>query len=69
MKKGNQLMWYRICQFLSQLVLVFTIALLVFIGLDHFNTQPALASIRQMEEVPGQVLIQSRHTLKRVFVN
>ncbi len=57
-------MWYPIHKFLSQLILVFTVALLVFIGLDNFTTHPALASIRQMEEVPGQVLIQSRHTLK-----
>ena len=57
-------MLYPIHKFLSQLVIVFTIALLVFIGLDNFTTQPALASIRQMEEAPGQVLIQSRHTLK-----
>ncbi len=31
---------------------------------ENDTTQPALASIRQMEEAPGQVLIQSRHTLK-----
>ena len=63
-QKGYLLMWYSIHKFLSQLIVVFTIALLVFIGLDNFTTQPALASIRQMEEAPGQVLIQSRHTLK-----
>jgi hypothetical protein len=57
-------MWCRICEFSFKLVLVVTIVLLIFIGLDNFNTQPALASIRQMEEAPGQVLIQSRHTLK-----
>ncbi len=57
-------MWYRIRGFLSQLVLALVLVLLILIGLDNFTTQPALASIRQMEEAPGQVLIQSRHTLK-----
>lgn len=54
----------RIHQVSVKLVLVATIILLIFIGLDNFNTQPALASIRQMEEAPGQILIQSRHTLQ-----
>ena len=63
-QKGNFSMWCRIRQFLSQLVLAIAIVLLLFIGLDNFTTQPALASIRQMEEAPGQILIQSRHTLK-----
>ena len=57
-------MWCRIHNFLSQLILAIAILLLIFIGLNNFTTQPALASIRQMEEAPGQVLIQSRHTLK-----
>ena len=57
-------MLYPVHKFLSQLILVFIVALFVFVGLDNFTTQPALASIRQMEEAPGQVLIQSRHTLK-----
>ena len=57
-------MWYSIYKFLSQLVIAIALALLIFIGLDKLTTQSALASIRQMEEAPGQVLIQSRHTLK-----
>lgn len=57
-------MWYRIHKFLSQLVIALALVLLVLISLDNVSTQPALASIRQMEEAPGQVLIQSRHTLK-----
>ena len=57
-------MWYRIREFLSNLILSIAIVLLVFLSLDNFTTQPALASIRQMEEAPGQMLIQSRHTLK-----
>lgn len=57
-------MWYRIRGFLSKLTLIAAIVLLLFIGIDNFTTHPAFASIRQMEEAPGQVLIQSRHTLK-----
>ncbi len=57
-------MWYLIRRFLSKLILIAAIVLIVFIGLDNFTTQPAFASIRQMEEAPGQILVQSRHTLK-----
>lgn len=57
-------MWYSIHKFLSQLVIVIALVLLIFIGLDSFTTPEAFASIRQMEEAPGQVLVQSRHTLK-----
>ena len=57
-------MWYQIRGFLSKLTLIAAIVLLLFIGLNSFTTHPAFASIRQMEEAPGQVLIQSRHTLK-----
>lgn len=57
-------MRYPIRQFLSQLVIAIALVLLIFIGLNNLTTQSALASIRQMEEAPGQVLIQSRHTLK-----
>jgi hypothetical protein len=48
----------RIHQFSIKLVLVVKIVLLIFLGLDNFNTQPALASIRQRQEAPGQTLIQ-----------
>ena len=51
-------------RFLSKLILAIALLLLVFIGLNNFTTYPALASIRQMDEAPGQILIQSRHTLK-----
>ncbi|MEM8830509.1 MAG: DUF3122 domain-containing protein [Cyanobacteria bacterium P01_G01_bin.19] len=57
-------MWYQIRGFLSKLTLIAAIVLLLFIGLDNFTIQPAFASIRQMEEAPGQILVQSRHTLK-----
>jgi hypothetical protein len=57
-------MWYSIHKFLSHLIIAIAIVLLVFISLDNLTTQPALASVRQMEEAPGQILIQSRHTLE-----
>ena len=57
-------MWYRIRGFLSQLVIAIALVSSIFIGLNSFTTQPAFASIRQMEEAPGQILVQSRHTLK-----
>ena len=38
-------MWDRIYQFLSQFVLALAIVRLVFIGLDNFTTQLALASL------------------------
>ena len=57
-------MWCRIHNFLSQLVIAIALGIIIFIALDNFTPQPALASIRQIEEAPGQILIQSRHTLK-----
>lgn len=57
-------MWYSIHKFLSQQFIAIALFSLVFIGLANFTTQPALAYIRQIEEAPGQILIQSRHTLK-----
>jgi hypothetical protein len=63
-QQRTNLMWNQIRGFLSKLTLIAAIVFLIFIGLDNFHTQPAFASIRQMEEAPGQVLIQSRHTLK-----
>ena len=53
----------RIDIFLWKWLVVSTIVLLISIALVDFTSQSALASIRQMEEAPGQILIQSRHTL------
>lgn len=57
-------MLHSIYKYLSQLVLAIVLVFLIFIGFGNFYTQPAQASIRQMSEAPGQMLIQSRHTLK-----
>ncbi|MGK7876054.1 MAG: DUF3122 domain-containing protein [Xenococcaceae cyanobacterium] len=56
--------WCRIRQFFSWLLLAGVLVLLILIGLGSFTTPPAAASIRQMEEAPGQMLYQSRHTLR-----
>ena len=63
-RQKTNLMWYQIRGFLSKLTLIAAIVLLLFISWDNFTIQPAFASIRQMEEAPGQILVQSRHTLK-----
>jgi hypothetical protein len=57
-------MWCRIQQFLSWRLLLGVLVLLFLIGLGSFTAQPVAASLRQMEEAPGQVLYQSRHTLR-----
>jgi hypothetical protein len=64
MSKGNKIMGLRIGKFLGRWLVVSTIVLLISSALVNFTSQPALASIRQMEEAPGQILIQSRHTLR-----
>ncbi len=51
-------MWYRIRGFLSQSVIAIALVSSIFIGLNSFTTHPAFASIRQMEEALGKVLIQ-----------
>lgn len=57
-------MWCRIRQIFSWLLLLGTLVLLLLLGLGTLTTAPAAAAIRQMEEAPGQVLLQSRHTLR-----
>ncbi|AFY78148.1 Protein of unknown function (DUF3122) [Pleurocapsa sp. PCC 7327] len=57
-------MWCRIRQIFSWLVLLGTLILLLLLGLGIFSVLPAAAAIRQMEEAPGQILQQSRHTLR-----
>ncbi len=57
-------MWCRIRQVFSWLLLLGALILLFLLGLGSFTAQPVAASLRQMEEAPGQVLYQSRHTLR-----
>jgi len=48
----------------SQLLLLVTLVLTVFLGLGIFTNPHAVAAIRQLEEAPGQMVYQSRQTLK-----
>ena len=56
--------WCRIRQFFSWLLLAGSLVVLILLGLGSLAAPPAAASIRQMEEAPGQMLYQSRHTLR-----
>lgn len=42
----------------------FLVLLIAILALAVFSTSSALASIRSTTEAPGQVLVQSRHTLR-----
>ncbi len=54
----------QIRKFFSWLLLLGAIALAVLSGLGIFDISPASAAIRQLEEAPGQMVYQSRQTLK-----
>jgi|JFJP01.1.fsa_nt_gi Protein of unknown function (DUF3122). len=54
----------RVRQFFSRLLLLGALVLSVFLGLGIVTTPQASATIRQLEEAPGQVVYQSRETLK-----
>jgi hypothetical protein len=56
-----------ICQirrFFSWLLLLGAIVLGLLLGLGIFNPSSAEATIRKLEEAPGQMVYQSRQTLK-----
>lgn len=50
-------------ELLRRLVAI-ALVLLISLGFSSLTAQPAAASIRTMEEVPGQMLYQSRHSLR-----
>lgn len=54
----------RIRQVFSGLLLLGAIVLAVLLGLGILNPPHAAAAIRQMEEAPGQVVYQSRQSLR-----
>ncbi|MBD2465471.1 DUF3122 domain-containing protein [Oscillatoria sp. FACHB-1407] len=54
----------RIRQVFSWLLLLGAIVLGILLTLGVFNPSNAMATIRQLEEAPGQVVYQSRQTLK-----
>ncbi len=55
---------YIIRKILAQFLLLASLALTVVLGLGLFTTLDAVAAIRQLEEAPGQMVYQSRQTLK-----
>lgn len=54
----------RIRKILSWLLLLGALVLSIFLGLGLLTTPHAAAVIRQLEEAPGQMVYQSRQTLK-----
>ncbi|MHC0067843.1 DUF3122 domain-containing protein [Nostoc sp. UIC 10890] len=54
----------RIRKIFSGLLLLGTLVLDVLLGLGMLNLPSAAAAIRQLEEAPGQIVYQSRQTLK-----
>jgi len=58
------LIWCGMRRWLSRLLLLGAFVLLMFIGWGSVTPPSAVASIRQIEEAPGQILYQSRHTLQ-----
>lgn len=58
------MMGCRIRKFFSWLLILGAIAFSISLGLGLFNPPSAAAAIRQLEEAPGQMVYQSRATLK-----
>ncbi|KPQ33361.1 MAG: Protein of unknown function (DUF3122) [Phormidesmis priestleyi Ana] len=57
-------MWQNIRQLILWFVMGGLVLLLCLMGLETRFVSPANAAIRQLEEAPGQVVYQSRQTLK-----
>lgn len=55
---------YRVKKIFSQFLLLGYLVLTLFLGLGILTTPHAVAAIRQLEEAPGQMVYQSRETLK-----
>ncbi|MFP4414689.1 DUF3122 domain-containing protein [Coleofasciculus sp.] len=64
-KKSNSqiVIWCGMRRWLSRLLVLGASVLLIVIGWGSVTPPSAVASIRQIEEAPGQMLYQSRHTL------
>ena len=57
----------RIRQLFSWLLLIGSLMLGIAFGLGIFNSPTAQAAIQQLEEAPGQMVYQTRHTVKDQF--
>jgi hypothetical protein len=51
-------------KFLTELLQIGALILVILLGLGLFASPPSAAAIRQLEEAPGQMVYQSRQTLK-----
>jgi hypothetical protein len=49
---------------MKKLFLALLLSVLMFLGLNFTSSQPAYSLLRQIEESPGQVLFQSRNSLR-----
>jgi hypothetical protein len=57
-------MWCKIKQFFSWLLILSSLILLVYMMVGNIAIDPAAAAVRFHEEAPGQMLYQSRQTLR-----
>ena len=57
-------MWQNVRQLVVGFVIFGTILILCLVGIETLSALSATAAIRQLEEAPGQVVYQSRQTLK-----
>lgn len=57
-------MWQNVRQLVVWFVIFGTVLILCLVGVETISALPASAAIRQLEEAPGQVVYQSRQTLK-----
>jgi hypothetical protein len=56
-------LWNWIQRHILRLVFLVTVLIILMFGSEMSTPSPAIAAIRQLEEVPGQVVYQSRRTL------
>jgi len=62
-------MWQNVRQLIRWFIVGGLVFFLILIGVEMLGMEPASAAIRQFEEAPGQVLSQSRQTLKDQYEN
>ena len=57
-------MWQRVRQLIRWLMVFGTLLVLLLTGVENLAVSSASAAIRQLEEAPGQLVYQSRQTLR-----
>ncbi|MEM8614424.1 MAG: DUF3122 domain-containing protein [Cyanobacteria bacterium P01_H01_bin.105] len=58
------MMWQRVRQLILWLISFSILLILLLIGVENLAVPQAAAAIRQLEEAPGQLVYQSRQTLR-----